>query len=57
MTHCMGQSLVSFDLETLTSVGLVASHRRVYESDLCLISVLMSIFYDWQDSSLILGKT
>jgi len=45
VTHCMGQSPLSFDLETLTSVGLVACHSRLYEADLCLNSVLVSTLH------------
>lgn len=60
VTHCMGQSSGSVDLETLTSVGLVACHSRLYEADLCLNSVLVSTlqfhFSIWQDSFLVFGK-
>lgn len=42
VTHCMGQPPPSVDLETLTSVGLVACHSRLYEADLCLNSLLVS---------------
>lgn len=59
VTHCMGQPLPSFDLETPTSVGLVARHSRLYEADLCLNGVLVSssLFHssNWQDFLLIDG--
>lgn len=59
VTHCMGQPPPAFDLETLTSVGLVACHSRIYEADLCLNSVLVGTlhfhFSNWQDFFLIVG--
>lgn len=56
MTHCMGQSPLSFDLETLTSVDLIVCHKRIYKADLCLNSVLENIFCNWQDFFLVFGK-
>lgn len=44
VTPCMGQPPPSSDLETLTSVGLVACRSRLYEADLCLNSLLVSTF-------------